>query len=43
MSAIQEGDFLLMKHNTPLKIQNAGFCQHMNSRNVSLASQNILS
>lgn len=43
MSVIQDDDFILMKHSTPLKIQNSGFCQHTNSRDASLVSQNILS
>lgn len=43
MSVMQGGDFILMKHNMQLKIQNSVFHERKNSRDLSLVSQNILS
>ena len=43
MYVMQDGDFILMKRNTELKIQNSDFHEHINSRDISLVNQNILS
>lgn len=43
MSVIQDNDFILMKHNTPLKIQNSGFCQHKQQGRITCESEYFIS
>lgn len=38
MSVMQSGDFILMKHNTQLKIQNSDFCKHRQQGHIAFKS-----